>query len=156
MPSLGNCSRVEWEDNMIPNREEKLPLFVYGTLMSGQRAYDRLRYAVTRFELAALADTALYSLGEYPMAVPGGDGVIGELHWLIPKLHDRVLTELDEYEGVGFGYTRERVRVKLAAPVHGAVQHVDAWVYYGMTHIAVQHPQIVSGDWRQYQRERGA
>lgn len=140
---------------MTPNREEQLPLFVYGTLMSRQRAHDRLRYAVTRFELATLADTALYSLGEYPMAVPGSGTVIGELHWLISEQHDRVLTELDEYEGVGFGYTRERVRVKLAAPASGAAQYADAWVYYGMAHIAVQHLQIISGDWRQYQREDG-
>lgn len=156
MPRLGCCSSVEWEGSMTQNsmqrnsmpqnREEQLPLFVYGTLMSGQRAYERLRPAVETFVPASLVNVALYSLGEYPMAVPGNGVIVGELHWLAPDSHDQVLVELDQYEGVGFGYTREQITVQL----RGA-EDVRAWVYFGVPDIAVQHPHILSGDWRVYQ-----
>lgn len=132
----------------------QLPLFVYGTLMSGERAYGRFSHAVERSAPATLAETDLYSLGHYPMAVSGDGMVTGEVHWLDPAAHDRVLAQLDEYEGVGVGYARMQVTVQIImAVVERATeggQQILAWAYLGLDHIAEQHPKIENGDWRAY------
>jgi len=145
-------NRMEWA---------QLPLFVYGTLMSGERAYGRFSHAVERSAPATLAETVLYSLGPYPMAAPGDGIVIGEVHWLASAAHDRVLVQLDEYEGVGvLGYARVPVTVQVT--VDGTMNdteyadegQVRAWVYLGLARIAERGLKIESGDWRTHRTGR--
>ena len=83
-------------------------IFVYGTLMSGQRASGYLdgcellgRYCLRGY--------AMYNLGAYPGIVPQeGESVVGEV-WRVPA--DR-LPELDAYEGEGSLYHRRTVTVE--------------------------------------------
>ena len=120
-----------------------LPLFVYGTLMSGQSQAHLLDGLPRR---AATAPGALWSLpAGYPALQPDVAGtVVGELVGPVPT--DR-LALVDLYEGVGEGLYR---RILLRARV-GAREHA-AWTY------AMGHPEdrgarrVVSGRWREFTR----
>ena len=83
------------------------PVFVYGTLMKGQRAAYMLAGSdfVGCFQLK---DYAMYNLGRYPGIVPcDGELVRGELYFV----SDTMLAQMDEYEGEGDLYLRTNVKV---------------------------------------------
>ena len=83
-------------------------IFVYGTLMSGQRASGYLD-GCALLGRYCLHDYAMYNLGAYPGIVPQeGESVVGEVY-RVPA--DR-LPELDAYEGEGSLYHRRTVTVK--------------------------------------------
>lgn len=83
-------------------------VFVYGTLMRGQRAHHMLsgaRYA-GKF---SLKDYAMYHLGRYPGIVScPGETVWGELYYVSPAM----LEKMDEYEEEGSLYSRVTVRLQ--------------------------------------------
>lgn len=109
------------------------PVFVYGTLMKGQRAAHIL--AGSDFGgYFQLKDYAMYNLGRYPGIVPcDGELVQGELYFV----SDEMLAVMDEYEGEGDLYLRTKVRV------WSGETSVDAEVY-------VYNRDIIS-----YERMRG-
>lgn len=82
-------------------------IFVYGTLMNGQGAHDRLNGA--RFlGKAVLRDYEMFSLGGFPGIQPcAGVSVVGELY----EIEDETLSNIDAYEGEGSLYNREIVKV---------------------------------------------
>lgn len=121
------------------------PLFVYGTLMSDQRAFHLLADAVTRSARAALTDADLHVVSWYPLAVPGTGMVHGEVHRLDHQAYAAVLARLDEYEGDEY--------VRLVRPVQLPTgEQVDAWVYLGDPTPAQALPRLEHGDWRAYVR----
>ena len=83
------------------------PVFVYGTLMQGQRAAHML--AGSQFiGYFQLKDYAMYNLGRYPGIVPcAGELVLGELY----LVSDEMLAVMDEYEAEGDLYLRRKVKV---------------------------------------------
>ncbi len=82
-------------------------VFVYGTLMRGERADDYLRGAIFAGD-AVLRDYALYDLGSYPgISARDGEAVLGELYYVDAD----TLKRLDGYEGEGSLYHRVMVRV---------------------------------------------
>ena len=83
-------------------------VFVYGTLMQGQRANSLLGKAeyAGRF---LLRDHALYDLGSYPaIQAKTGETAEGEV-WFVPE---EVIPALDRYEGEGSLYARRTVDVE--------------------------------------------
>jgi gamma-glutamylcyclotransferase (GGCT)/AIG2-like uncharacterized protein YtfP len=74
-------------------------VFFYGTLMSGFKRPGRSRIdAHLTAEGRGWIHAALFDLGIYPAAIPGGDGrVWGEVHRMTNA--DAVLAELDSIEG---------------------------------------------------------
>ena len=112
-------------------------LFVYGTLMSGDRgalgAEQRLRLARESDSLgpASLHFARLYDLGRYPgAAISDGeeDIVHGEVVLLADP--DAALTWLDDYEGYvhGAGDSNEYDRLVRELRLAGG-ETFDAWVY---------------------------
>ena len=90
------------------NTEENIhPVFVYGTLMKGQRAAHMLEGS--RFGgCFRLKDYAIYNLGRYPGIVPcEGETVQGELYFV----SDEMLARMDEYEEEGSLYLRKKVTI---------------------------------------------
>lgn len=82
-------------------------IFVYGTLMSGQRANHMLSAAdyLGKFRLP---DYAMYNLGRYPGIKPLEGGCVwGEVY----RVDDEALERMDEYEGNGSLYHRTPVTV---------------------------------------------
>lgn len=125
------------------------PLFVYGTLMHGERAYSLLEAHVLAIAPAKLTGVDLYSLGAYPLAVRGGGHIVGELLWLSADQYDAALSRLDEYEGPQ--YTRQTRRTEDLT----RNTTVEAWVYLGLKPPDPHHPRIVDGDWRAFRRRTG-
>lgn len=99
------------------------PIFVYGTLMKGQRANHMLQDC----EFAGhfqLKDYAMYNLGSFPGIKPcTGESVLGEIYFV----NDEVLAQIDRYESEGSLYNRTPVSVHIGKRTFSA----EAYVYNG-------------------------
>ena len=99
------------------------PIFVYGTLMKGQRANHMLQDC----EFAGhfqLKDYAMYNLGSFPSIKPcTGESVLGEVYFV----NDEVLAQMDRYESEGSLYNRTPVSVHIGKRTFS----VEAYVYNG-------------------------
>jgi gamma-glutamylcyclotransferase (GGCT)/AIG2-like uncharacterized protein YtfP len=124
-----------------------LPLFVYGTLLTGQPAFDLIAAASIRAASARVAGLSMYNVGRYPMATPGAGELIGELHWLYTQLYAQLLVDLKAYEGPE--YTRRRCLARLVEDNTS----VEAWVFVGEQAYGARFPAIAHGDWRRWLRE---
>ena len=124
------------------------PIFVYGTLMTGERAYDLHARYIDRSQEGILRNADLFSLGAYPMVVSGAGQVRGEAQWLLSEAYGKALARLDGYEGPE--YTRELRCILL----DGSETEIEAWVYVGK-----QEPhkpaRIPDGDWRRWCKRQG-
>lgn len=100
----------------------KYPVFVYGTLMRGQRANHMLQSCEYAGEYV-LADFAMYDLCRYPGIRPcRGERVLGELYYV----DSQTLNAMDEYEGNGSLYHRTDVTVTRDGDTHPAQVYVYA------------------------------
>ncbi len=117
-----------------------MPLFVYGTLMRGERAHVLLRGARCLGLARTAAAFELVDFGAYPALVRGGSAaVVGELY----EPDEETVASLDLYEGCPDLFTREsialdggsRCEAYLMRPAH-----------------ALGLPRIASGDWRSWRR----
>ena len=97
-------------------------VFVYGTLMRGEGAHSYLSKAKFVGEYR-LRDYAIYNLGWYPGIRPKADSVVyGEVY----AVDDRMLKEMDRYEGEGSLYHRTPVVAENEAGTVDAVAYVYA------------------------------
>lgn len=130
--------------------EERLPVFVYGTLRPGEKNYPHYLAGRTIREVAATAEGQLYLVadGGYPYVEPGACRVAGELVYLDPHQYEHTLRRLDALEEYDPGdeahsvYLRRRTVVTLADGGHTA-----AWIYYWNCPRIVG-TRIPSGDFR--------
>ena len=132
-----------------------LPVFVYGTLLPGERNVQvAARGGPFTARPATLAGFRLFDLRPdgYPGIVPGeaGDLVHGAALTYAPADWDRALTLLDELEGVAETpplYTRQRVRLTLEGG-----EEVEGWTYvYALSERLGQvgATLLPGGDWRE-------
>ena len=111
------------------------PVFVYGTLMRGQRASAFLQNAEYVGEFC-LADYVMYNLGSYPGIKPQkGACVPGELY----LVDDKTLERMDRYEGNGDLYNRVNVMVTAGTRTEPAQVYVYAR--------SVEGKPLVQGRW---------
>ena len=97
-------------------------VFVYGTLMRGERAHSYLSKAEFVGEYR-LSDYAIYNLGWYPGIRPKkGSVVYGEVY----AVDDGMLREMDRYEGEGSLYHRTPVVAENETGTVDAVVYVYA------------------------------
>ena len=83
-------------------------VFVYGTLMKGQRAHHYLENAGYEGEYT-LGGFSMYDLGSFPGIKPEGIGLVpGEVY----TIDEEMLSAIDCYEGEGNLYDREEVCVR--------------------------------------------
>ena len=86
---------------------KEYPVFVYGTLMKGERASYMLEDSVFVGKFL-LKDYAMYNLGRYPGIQPcNGETVFGEVYFVDAETRE----ELDRYEEEGSLYDRKTVTV---------------------------------------------
>ncbi len=117
-------------------KKETYNIFVYGTLMQGERAHSYLADAKFIGEYR-LKDYALYNLGWYPGIRPKKDSsVIGEVY----EIDAGMLLRMDAYEGEGHLYNRMPV---VAENENGRID-VQAYVYAREIRSGI----IEGGDWR--------
>ena len=117
-------------------KKETYNIFVYGTLMRGERADSYLADAGFIGEYC-LKDYALYDLGWYPGIRPKkGSCVFGEVY----EIDAGMLRRMDAYEGEGHLYHRTPVVVWNG---DGRID-AQAYVYAHEIHGGI----IRGGDWR--------
>lgn len=116
----------------------RVVLFVYGTLMPGQRAHDQLTGPGSGYRSLGRACTTpsytLLHLGAYPGLLDAGNTAV---HGALVELELTALPALDVYEGDQY----HRLPVRLAPP-HDALP-AQAWVLVR----PIAAPPIASGDW---------
>lgn len=117
--------------------EPRLLVFVYGTLLAGERNHHLL----DRSQLVASTKTrpvyTLHDLGLFPGLVAGGaHAVVGEVY----EIDEPTLARLDRLEGHPDFYCRASISLD---------NGMEAEVYLLPPRHAAPHPIIVSGDWRQ-------
>lgn len=111
-------------------------LFVYGTLLRGERAHHLLSSARFEGEATTRPEYALCDLGAYPALLRGGSTAVhGELYATPAPL----LAELDTYEGHPHLFRRGPVRV---------VGHHRVHAYFLGAEQVGARPRIGSGRWR--------
>ena len=112
-------------------------IFVYGTLMKGQRAYGvfgNMKY----FNDGVLRDYGLYETGDYPAAVPvKGFNVYGELY----EIDDATLKKFDDYEDEGDLYIRKLVKIQTDN------KEYDAWFYEYIKDVSKMELRDPVGKW---------
>ena len=116
-------------------------VFVYGSLMKGLSNHRTLEGSVFVGE-ARIRGFRMVSLGAFPGLVCGNSEIHGEQYYVDPVTLDR----LDNLEGNGRFYTRERVDTSFGR----------AWVYVLPTETYGRHREVPDGDWRKYKAELDA
>ncbi|QIB45948.1 gamma-glutamylcyclotransferase family protein [Streptomyces aureoverticillatus] len=120
---------------------EHLPVFVYGTLRSGERNHAAyLRGRITSTTPACLQHTLLYDGPGYPYAVETAEPALvhGDLITPIPAEYESLLAALDHLEDYSPGDPRnlyERVAREVTR-VDGATTR--AWVYVAAPRLAAR------------------
>ena len=108
-----------------PAVDEDLPLFVYGTLRSGERAAHMLEADVIRRAPAKVRGRLVDTGRSYPGAVfeCTGGVVEGELVWVRAATYAATLARLDGYEGAPTLFRRVTVVAENGA------ERVEAFAY---------------------------
>ena len=110
-------------------------VFVYGTLMSGQRANHFLS-GTTLIGKFRLADYAMYNLGSYPGIRPlKGESVVGEVY----EIPEEILPQLDRYEGEGSLYHR------IIVEVSNEIESTNAYAYLYQEDVACKPMRLAWG-----------
>lgn len=111
-------------------------LFVYGSLMKGEKAsciLENCKYCGKYI----LRDYAMYNLGEYPGIVPQkGENVLGEVY----RISESIIPQLDRYEVEGSLYIRKTV----------AVSKSDKQIYamsYIYNHDIIKNNELLREGW---------
>lgn len=126
-------------------------LFVYGSLMRGLEAHEKLETDRVRFAGEGTISGALYDLGPYPALRLDELGTVhGEVYELIDHA---LICEIDEYEGYhGRPETCRYVRCETAVNCNN--ETVKAWVYAYNPRRKLEGAVLVeSGDYRDVRRE---
>ena len=109
-------------------------VFVYGTLLRGERNHHWMRGAVLLGRASTPRGYSLWSLGQYPVACPFGRGRIrGEVY----RLNQAALCRLDVLEEYPRYYRRCLLQTSLGL----------AWIYYQDVPPAKAR-WLPGGDWR--------
>ncbi|MFK4064487.1 gamma-glutamylcyclotransferase family protein [Streptomyces sp. NPDC029674] len=133
----------------------RLPFFVYGTLLPGERYHAaHLGGRIAAHEPARLPDAVLYEGPGYPYLVeePGSGGpVYGELVTALPTAYDRLLVLLDTLEEYSPGDPRNLYERVARDVLRSDGSPVRAWVYVAAPRIALglraTGTVIGGGDW---------
>lgn len=140
---------------------ERLPIFVYGTLRSGEgnHAHYFPREAVLRFQAARMFGLGVYNPhAGFPFAKEHEDATVstvGELYWLTgDELGDEVRDNIDALEGfVPYAVPTFYKRVCRSALVDEDEYDenpIRCWVYVAAPMIAetlTEENRVVDGDW---------
>lgn len=109
-------------------------LFVYGTLLRGERAHDLMTDGVFVESATTEPRFTLVDLGEYPALVDFGTSAV---HGEVYLVNTSILMRLDTYEGDE--YVRQSVKLQNTKAASAYIWTASRFDRY---------PAIPSGDWR--------
>ncbi len=119
-----------------------ITIFVYGSLLGGERNHRVLEGARFVGEARTAPSFSLHDLGSYPaMVADGSHAIVGELY----EVDELTLARLDSLEGHPSYYERHTI----------TLADGNAAETYLLPRDQVDHaPLITSGDWRQRRKEK--
>lgn len=129
-------------------------LIVYGTLQSAfTNSYAQLLHQRSRYVGPGKFTGLLYDLGDYPGAIYLANaltyvhGSVYDISWQ----SERILAELDDYEGIGSTFEQPTEYVRSTIPVWCGHELINCWVYiYNFS--TDGHPLIPTGDYLAYRQ----
>ena len=126
---------------MKRDASERLPFFVYGTLIPGQPNEHLWGQAIETAETAVFDNSQLYDMEYYPMLVEQRSGsVFGKLITVKDQLYLDTLVRLDALEGFipdqPLESTYRRVKRDVTT---SAGRTAVSWVYVGRMEYVVNH-----------------
>ena len=127
-------------DKIAGDRKRFTSVFVYGTLLAGERNHGLLT-GMDCLGADTLSGAILYNAGPYPYLRfdRSERSVEHSVNGEVYRVDGTCLARLDELEEHPHWYVRRWVRLASAR---------WAWVYEGPAHAVVNLPEISSGDWR--------
>ncbi len=109
--------------------DEQLPIAVYGTLRVGHSNH-RLMAGRTSDIVMGVVDSHELVIDGLPFARPSTrGGLVAEVMWPLPHLHDQVLTDLDRLEGYHPERPEASFYIRTEVTVRTAQGDVQAWLY---------------------------
>ena len=128
---------------------EKLPFFVYGTLIPDQPNYYLWKDSIVDTKNGLIQNYQLFDMGYYPMIVKSeGNNVYGMLMYIKNEDYDKIIKIIDNLEGYdsenhgSSAYNREMCDVELES---GEVE--KAWFYLGNIKYIQSEKNVESGNW---------
>ncbi len=140
-----------------PAYDTPLPLFVYGTLRTGEYNWKIYLAGKTRSETPAIADQHQLYANQYPYMIPGEGKVVGTLVEIEPELYPAVMREIDELEQ--FSPTGNSWYLRVARYVGVGEHQILAWMYYvseQVTQDLTNDHRIADGDWVRWNQAQTA
>ncbi|CAG7628503.1 gamma-glutamylcyclotransferase family protein [Actinacidiphila bryophytorum] len=152
-PSSGGRGRRR-RTRRPPVTDRRLPFFVYGTLLPGERNHPLLAGRTRAWTPAVLTGALLYRGPGYPFAVadPAGTGQVhGEVVEIWAAQYDAVRADLDRLETYTPGDPANRYE-RVAMAVRTERGQAEAWVYLAgpvtTRELLPAAERIPGGDWR--------
>jgi gamma-glutamylcyclotransferase (GGCT)/AIG2-like uncharacterized protein YtfP len=132
--------------------DDRLPFFVYGTLLPGQPNAVLWGEAIEAQEKARLTGGCLYDMGSYPMLIEEGNtSVFGIVNVVSEAAYESVLARMDRLEGYDPKQPDETWYRRVAREVVLANgRSLKAWVYVGHPTAVRGMKPIPGGDWAAY------
>lgn len=120
----------------------KHKLFVYGTLRKGGANDITKLYPTAVFAGLATVRGLLYDMGDYPAIIldDRADPIAGEIY----DIADATLSQLDLFE-IDAGYRRMQIEISPSGVT------TMCWIFGPDADLCAGKPEIVSGDWIEYQ-----
>ena len=127
------------------------PLFAYGTLRPGQSAWPRIAGFSIADRSASVAGFSMYYSANrsFPWAVPGGNGVHGDLVFLNSGSYQTAIATMDAYER--YDPTLPAANQAYIRELRPTTTGIGAWMYVTTARQAAyvrgSLPLLASGDW---------
>jgi len=127
---------------------ERLPFFVYGTLIPDQPNYYLWKDSITNTKEGIIKNYLLFDMGHYPMIVQSeGNNVHGMLMY-VNEDYERITKIIDNLEGYNpenhgsSAYNREMRDIELK---NGELE--KAWIYIGSKEYVKEENSVKDGNW---------
>jgi len=128
---------------------ERLPFFVYGTLIPAQPNYYLWKDSINSTKNGLIKNYQLFDMGHYPMIVKSeGNNVHGMLMYIKDENYEKITKVIDNLEGYNpenhgsYAYNREIRDVELEG---GELE--KAWIYIGNKEYVNEENAVKGGNW---------
>jgi gamma-glutamylcyclotransferase (GGCT)/AIG2-like uncharacterized protein YtfP len=128
---------------------ERLPFFVYGTLIPEQPNYYLWKDSIITTKKGSIENYQLFDMGHYPMITESnGKNVSGMLMYIKTEDYDKITKIIDNLEGYNpenhgnSAYNREIRDIKLE---DGKLE--KAWIYIGTEKYIKKENAVKDGNW---------
>jgi len=135
---------------------ERLPFFVYGTLIPDQPNYYLWKNSIANTKNGIIRNYQLFDMGHYPMIVESdGNNVEGMIIYIKTEDYDRITKIIDNLEGYNpekhgsSAYNREIRDIKLES---GELE--KAWIYIGSEKYIKKENRVKKGNWVKHISEK--